>query len=159
MNYYGDYSLLDISRADAEICAYLLRVEVFVDNALNNSLSVVVKESRASLSKSRNQLVQGLERNRIENSNQAAKQPFKSYQANLIEEVHDLLFSCLVRDKLILNYIIIKYEQAIVFTYIGYNVHTNVAGQLITMPSGSQLATTSPLVEDAVRIQSVSIMS
>ena len=109
-----------------------------MDNTLNNSLSVVVKESRASLSKSRNQLVQGLKRNRIENSNQAAKQPFKSYQANLIEEVHDLLFSCLVRDKLILNYIIMKYEQAIVFTYIGYNVHTNVAGQLISRSLSSK---------------------
>ena len=105
-----------------------------MDNALNNSLSVVVKESRASLSKSRNQLVQGLERNRIENSNQ----PAKSYQANLIEEVHDLLFSCLVRDKLILNYVIMKYEQAIVFTYIGYNVHTNVAGQLISRSLSSK---------------------
>merc|ERR1711872_172507 len=68
-------------RTDPEFGADLLRVEVLVDNTLDDARAVVVEEARASLAKARNQLVKT--------------------QTNLIEEVHDLLFCGLVSDELV----------------------------------------------------------
>ena len=85
--------------AEAKIGTDFLRVEVFVHNALDDAGAVVVQKAGAGLTEARYELVQSLGKE------------IKSwcgyhltYQANLIEKIHDFLLSCLVRGEFVLNY-------------------------------------------------------
>ena len=89
------------SRTDSQIGTDFLWIEVLVDNALDDAGTVVVQKAGAGLTEARYELVQSLGKE------------IKSwcgyhltYQANLIEKIHDFLFSCLVRDEFVLNYLI-----------------------------------------------------
>ena len=91
------------SRADSQIGADFLRVEVLVHNALDDARAVVVEKARAGLTKARYELIQSLGKE-IKSSAEAGLDPVVSYQANLVEEIHDFLFGGLARDELILNH-------------------------------------------------------
>ena len=93
------------SRTDSQIGTDFHRVEVLVHNALDDAGAVVVEKARAGLTKARYELVQSLGKE-IKSSAEAGRGPVVSYQANLVEVIHDLLFSGLARDELVLNYLI-----------------------------------------------------
>ena len=93
------------SGAKSEFGADLSGVEVLVDDALDDAGAVVVEKARAGLTKARYELVQSLGKE-IKSSAEAGRGPVVSYQANLVEVIHDFLFSGLARDELVLNYLI-----------------------------------------------------
>ena len=73
-------------------------------DALDDAGAVVVQKSRAGLAKARYELVQGLGKGIKSCGEQAGTLALGSYQADLIEEIHDFLLSGLVRDEFVLNY-------------------------------------------------------
>ena len=126
------------SRTDPEVGADLLRVEVLVDNALDDARAVVVEEAWASLAKARNQLVKTLKKKIITDISPRLYQ--RIYQTNLIEEVHDLLFCGLVSDELVLKAGSVFHEDVVLPTNVSDDVHTNVAGQLVPRGPASETA-------------------
>ena len=91
------------SRAETKIGTDLLRVEVLVHDALDDAGSVVVEKPGAGLTEARYELVQGLGKEIKSCGEQTWSQAF-FYQADLVEKIHDFLFSGIGRDEFVLNY-------------------------------------------------------